>query len=66
MSHLYKATKAYQEQLLRDAQPGDAGSEVEPGQHGLTGAQLIKTLRALRQAKAARESRSAPPAWMQT
>jgi hypothetical protein len=66
MSHLYRATKAYQEQLKRDAQLDEAGNEVEPGEPRLTGSQLIKTLRALQRAKAARERRSAPPAWMQT
>ena len=62
MSYLYKATKAYREQLSRDAQPGEAGSEVEPGQHRLDAAHLLKTLSALRQAQEAREGQGAPPA----
>jgi hypothetical protein len=66
MSHLYLASKAYQEQLQRDAEPDEAGSEVARRRSNLTGSQLIRTLRALRRAKAAQERSSAPPAWMQT
>jgi hypothetical protein len=66
MSYLYEASKAYQEQLLRDAQPDEAGSEVEPRQRKLDAALILKILRSLRQAKAAQEGQSAPPAWMKT
>jgi hypothetical protein len=66
MSHLYRASKAYQEQLLRDAQPGEAGSEVEPVQDRQAAIPLLKTLRALQQVKAIREGKSSPPAWMKT
>ena len=66
MSHLYEASKAYQEQLLRDAQPGEAGSAVEARQPKLDAALILKTRRALRQAKVAQEGQGAPPAWIQT
>jgi hypothetical protein len=66
MSHLYRASKAYQEQLLRDAQPEEAGSKVEPGQHRPDAIPLLKTLRALQQVRAIREGKSVPPAWIKT
>ena len=62
MSHLYRASKAYQEQLLRDAQSG----EVEPVQDRPAAIPLLKTLRALQHVKAVRKGTSAPPAWMKT
>jgi hypothetical protein len=61
-----EASGDYHEQPQCDAQPGEGSVEVESVQPRLEAVPLLKTLRALRQVKAIREGRSAPPAWKRT